>query len=228
MQAHDYPGTFLVIEGADGSGTTTQSKRLAEELDAYYTAEPTEGDIGGKIERMISGGGYSAEAIALAFAADRMVHLEEEIIPRLEEGRTVVCDRYYHSSLVYQPALGADYSWVRGLNRAAWTPDLTVILDISSNEALSRIEKREHEVTEDTVPETEDNQSRLNFFIREEDNIFENLSFQEKVVLGYRRLADRLDEQVALVDSSQPMDDVFSDVMAALDSNLEGFQAPDS
>jgi len=184
MQEQEYPGTFIVVEGADGAGTTTQSERLAERLDAHWSCEPTDDPIGEEVDRLISEDGYSAEAIALAFAADRMVHLEDEIIPRLEDGETVVCDRYYHSSLVYQPALGADPDWVESLNMYTLQPDLTIIIDLEAETGMERVADRGHD-----------------------DNIFEELEFQSTVVLGYRRLSDEMDEAV-LIDGRRSIDDV--------------------
>lgn len=197
MREEDYPGTFIVIEGADGAGTTTQAEKLAEELDAYYTCEPSDSKPGEKVEEMISSGDHSAESIALMFAADRMIHLEEEVIPKLEEGKTVVCDRYYHSSLVYQPALGAEYEWVKELNRDAVTPDLTVILDISADTGMSRMESRGMD-----------------------ENIFESLDFQEEVVARYQELKEGLDEQIIVVDSSQSIEEVFSSVKSSVENRL--------
>ncbi len=195
MRSQDFPGTFIVVEGADGAGTTTQAERLAEELGAYYTAE--HGDrreeatkIGEKVEEMISSDSYSAEAIALAFAADRMVHLEEVVIPKLEKGKTVVSDRYYHSSLVYQPALGADFDWVMDVNRFAVVPDFTIVLDVSAETGMSRIDSR-----------------------GSDGNIFEEMSFQEEVVERYRGLPDQLDEDVVLVDGSGSKEEVFQGVL---------------
>lgn len=189
MKKEKFPGTFIVVEGADGAGTTTQSKKLAEELDAYWTYEPAGNKMGEKVDEMISSEDYSPEAIALGFAADRMVHLEEEVVPRLKEGETVVCDRYYHSSLVYQPVLGADFDWVKELNRNALTPDVTVVLDVSADTGMERVGERGRD-----------------------GNIFEKLSFQEKVVVRYRELSDRLDEGIEVVDASQSKEEVFSDI----------------
>lgn len=202
MKENDYPGTFIVIEGADGSGTTTQSQVLAKELGAERTAEHGERRqsqelIGQKVEEMISKDGYSAEAIALGFAADRMVHLEERIIPLLKEGKTVVCDRYYHSSLVYQPTLGAEYDWVEKINREAVEPDLTLILDISAETGMERIDSR-----------------------GSDDNIFEDLDFQQEVVERYRRLPERLEENIVLADSSQEIDEVAEEVREKVDENI--------
>lgn len=199
MRENDFPGTLIVIEGADGSGTTTQSKRLAEELDAERTAEHgerREGEnlIGRKVEQMISEEGYSPEAIALGFAADRMVHLEEKLIPLLKEGKTVVCDRYYHSSLVYQPTLGAEFEWVKEVNREAIEPDVTVVLDVEAETGMERIDSR-----------------------GSDDNIFEDLSFQQEVVERYRRLPKKLDENVVLIDSSQSIEEVALEVDEAVE-----------
>lgn len=193
MKEQDFPGTFIVVEGADGAGTTTQSKKLADELDAYWTYEPAGNKVGEKVDEMISCEDYSPEAIALGFAADRMVHLEEEIISRLENGETVVCDRYYHSSLVYQPVLGAEFDWVKKLNKEALKPDLTVILDVSAEEGMGRVQSR-----------------------GEDGNIFEKLDFQQKVVLKYRQLQDRLDEDIEIVDSSKPIGKVSESVKQSL------------
>jgi len=195
MKEHNFPGTFIVFEGADGSGTTTQAERLVEELDAHYTAE--HGDrredatkIGEKVEEMISTGDYSAEAIALGFAADRIVHLEDIVIPLLKEGKTVVSDRYYHSSLVYQSALGADRNWVEQLNDHALVPDLTIILDVSAEEGMFRIDER-----------------------GSDGNIFEDMSFQQEVVARYRKLPEELDENITVVDGSKSKDEVFEAVI---------------
>jgi dTMP kinase len=189
VREEDYPGRFIVVEGADGAGTTTQSEKLAEELDAHYTAEPTDNRIGEKVEELISKDGRSAATVALAFAADRMVHLEEEVIPKLEEGETVVCDRYYHSSLVYQPTLGAEFDWVKELNRAALKPDVTFILDISAEVGMERVDERGRD-----------------------ENIFEKLSFQQEVVERYKKLPKKLEERIEIVDGSRPKDEVYRSI----------------
>lgn len=208
MRSQEYPGTFIVIEGADGAGTTTQSKKLAEKLDAHWTSEPTSGKVGQKVEEMIRSDDYSAESIALAFAADRMLHLEEEVIPRLEKGETVVSDRYYYSSVIYQTAFGAEYEWVVELNSNILVPDLAVVLDVSSEEAFSRLRERE---SDKINPENfeEENQSRLDMFSVDSDVVFENLDFQQEVVRRYQRLDERLEEDIFYVDASKGIEEVF-------------------
>ncbi len=189
MKNQGFSGNFIVVEGADGAGTTTQAKKLAEKLNAHYTYEPAGNKVGKKVDEMISSGNYSPEAIALGFAADRMLHLEEEVIPRLKDGETVVCDRYYHSSLVYQPVLGAEFGWVKELNTEAIKPDLTIILDISAETGMGRVKER-----------------------GKDGNIFEELDFQEKVVVKYRELEENLDERIELIDSSGSKEEVFASI----------------
>ncbi len=189
MRQKDYSGKFIVVEGIDGAGTTTQAKKLAEYMGAHYTFEPADNEVGKKIDELISSNDYSPETIALAFAADRMVHLEEEVIPRLKKGETVVCDRYYHSSLCYQPAMGLSLDWVKVLNKNALTPDKTIVLSLAASEGMNRVEQR-----------------------GKDDNIFEELSFQERVEKRYESLGDNLEEDIIFIDSSQPQDKVFEDI----------------
>jgi dTMP kinase len=196
VKEKEFSGNFIVIEGADGAGTTTQSKRLAEELEAELTFEPTDKTVGRKVDEMISSDDHSPETIALGFAADRMVHLEERVIPWLKKGKTVVSDRYAHSSLVYQPVMGVDKEWVESLNQEALKPDLTVILDISAEVGMSRVEERGHD-----------------------GNIFEEMSFQQKVVKRYREMEDR--EDVVVIDASGSKDEVFEQLKAAVDEKLD-------
>jgi len=195
VKEHDYPGTFIVVEGADGAGTTTQSKKLAERLDAEWTFEPTDKRIGVKVNKMISSEDHSPETVALGFAADRMAHLEDRVIPWLKEGKTVVSDRYYHSSLVYQPVMGADREWVDKLNKEALKPDLTFILDISAEIGMERVDDRGRD-----------------------GNIFEQLSFQEKVVNRYRKLEN---ESTILVDASNPEEEVFKEIKSQVEQNID-------
>jgi dTMP kinase len=99
---------FIALEGIDGSGTTTQKARLAAALrdrglDVLETFEPSEGPLGTMARGMLRGDDPAApDLLALVFAADRLEHLSRCIEPALAAGRTVICDRYVLSSLVYQ------------------------------------------------------------------------------------------------------------------------------
>lgn len=137
-------GFFLVIEGIDGSGKTTQSIRLCEGLrsEGYkvlYTAEPSEDPIGLFIkEKALANGKFPPEVEVLLFAADRFEHQRNVIIPALNDGSIVVCDRYFYASLAYQGAQGVDLDWIREVNSFVLKPDLAVYLDVPPEEALSR------------------------------------------------------------------------------------------
>lgn len=152
-------GRLIVVEGIDGSGGTTQSRRLVESLravglDARHTVEPSRGAVGTLvrtlIERRASSSGPEPATgwatMALLFAADRLHHLSTEVIPALEAGVTVVSDRYDLSSLVYQSLTAPDGSralaWIRELNRHALRPDLTLVLGLSVDIAEARRRER--------------------------------------------------------------------------------------
>ena len=137
-------GLFLVVEGIDGAGTTTQARLLADWLRAggrrvVLTAEPTDGPVGRVIRdilrgRMVAGG---EEAMALLFAADRALHLHQTVLPAVREGAIVVSDRHYLSSLAYQ-GVETEMDWVALLNSKFPRPDLTMLLDIPAEVALAR------------------------------------------------------------------------------------------
>jgi dTMP kinase len=140
---------FVVLEGIDGSGTTTQLGRLTAHLEsrgrrAHPTREPSAGPVGRLLRELLTGqhalpGGAPADgqAMALLFAADRRDHLRREIEPTLAAGLDVVSDRYLLSSLAYQ-AEEADRGWVAGLARDVRNPDLTILLDVPVAVAAAR------------------------------------------------------------------------------------------
>jgi len=142
-------GFFLVFEGIDGAGTTSQQRWLCERLTAlgrafHKTAEPTGNPVGRLIRGVLRGehAPFSPHALALLFAADRADHLSREIEPALAEGKIVVCDRYVLSSLAYQTVAGVPIELVRQLNAPFRTPDLTVYFDLPVEIAAQRRAKR--------------------------------------------------------------------------------------
>ncbi|MEW5852146.1 MAG: dTMP kinase [Myxococcota bacterium] len=139
-------GFFLVIEGIDGAGTTTQCQRLVTRLKeagerARFTFEPSRGPIGKRIRRFLKSGANGKAldpgALALMFAADRLEHLQREVAPALGKGEVVVCDRYVLSSLAYQGSF-LPVDWVAQLNARAPAPDLTVLVEVDVEEATRR------------------------------------------------------------------------------------------
>ncbi|MDE1855036.1 MAG: dTMP kinase [Candidatus Micrarchaeota archaeon] len=141
-------GLFIVFEGLDGAGVTTQSSLLEAYLrkkgyKTLLTKEPTTGLIGSVIKEVLKkNGGASYKSIQLLFCADRARHLEDVILPALEQGKIVVCDRYMFSTLAYGFASGVDTHWLYNVNREFRMPDLTIFVDVSPDLSISRIEKR--------------------------------------------------------------------------------------
>jgi dTMP kinase len=162
--ANAHPGALIVIEGIDGSGSTTQSEMLLGWLrrvgiPGTPTCEPSKGPIGRTLRlhlgKHLELGGPQAEA--LAFAADRMDHVTSEIEPALAGGITVVSDRYYLSSLAYQ-ALGCDLAWLREINRFALRPDMTVFLSVPVDVGVARFSGR---ATRERFEEDRDELARI-------------------------------------------------------------------
>ncbi|MBN2798005.1 MAG: dTMP kinase [Deltaproteobacteria bacterium] len=139
---------FLVLEGLDGAGTTTQSARLVQWLGGLGlavqpTREPTGGPVGRLIRTTLRGepGSPRVESLPWLFAADRADHLHRLVEPALARGAWVVSDRYLHSSLAYQ-SLTQPMEQVLALNATFRAPDLTLFLDVSVDACLRRIEAR--------------------------------------------------------------------------------------
>lgn len=142
-------GKLICIEGIDGSGKTTQAKRLVKNLrsrgyDAVYTTEPSDGKIGSLIRDFVLSrkNRISVALEALLFAADRVDHVRAVVEPLLKQGKIVVCDRYVCSSLAYQGAAGLDLNWMDCINRFALKPNLTLFLDVSLEVGLSRLRRK--------------------------------------------------------------------------------------
>ena len=149
-------GLFIVFEGIDGAGTTTQCRLLADRLRSeapdrpvHETAEPSGGPIGTQIrhvlkERVVATTAlglrqpFDRKALALLFAADRLDHVACEIEPLVEAGWVVMSDRYVLSSLTYQ-GMDAPPVWVAAINRFAPAPDLMIFLEVSPEDAWKRI-----------------------------------------------------------------------------------------
>lgn len=142
-------GRFIVIEGIDGAGKTTQIQLLADKLRAegrsvFVTAEPTSSVSGGLLRDALGGiSNRTACEMAALFVLDRIFHNVNPggINAMIEKGVDVICDRYYYSSLAYQGSQ-TDFDWVCRMNLDCpeiRTPDLCIFLDLAPTESLKRI-----------------------------------------------------------------------------------------
>ena len=141
-------GVFIVIEGLDGSGKTTQATILAKKLyrnhNIMLTAEPSRGKIGTFIREscLYEEKRLPTEAEALLFAADRIEHMQNEINPALDEGKIVICDRYVYSSLSYQGSAGLSLDWIKTINACALQPDFAIFIDVDPKRVLERLKRK--------------------------------------------------------------------------------------
>jgi dTMP kinase len=196
-------GKFLVLEGIDGSGTTTQLDRAVSYVSslghpAVATREPSTGPIGRLLREALLGrlgmpddGGMDGRTMALLFAADRIDHLQREIEPQLAAGTTVISDRYLLSSLAYQ-AEEAEREWVLNLARGILRPDMTVFLDLPIEVAAQRRQAAGRPVER-----------------------YDGDSYLAKVSANYRALA-RQDPSVVTLDGAATKDEVTTAMCRAI------------
>ncbi len=204
-------GRFVVLEGIDGAGTTTQVARLAERLrkaggaQVRSTREPSDGPIGSLVRQVLTGRIVAPEGrapgwatMALLFAADRMDHVESEIEPFLAAGGVMISDRYDASSLAYQSVSSGSggekaVEWIRSLNRHAMRPDLTVVVDLASDLAAERRASR-----------------------GEAAQLYEQNEVQRALSVFYRELAAHMpDDRIVVVDGKGSVDDVHNRIYEA-------------
>jgi dTMP kinase len=187
---------FIVIEGIDGAGTTTQCQRLAQHFGLHLTREPSDRAIGTLIRRVLRRevAGVDERAVALLFAADRVDHVEAEIAPMLA-ARSVISDRYVMSSIVYQ-SLGVDRAFVAEINRYARRPDLTILVDVDPNIAAARRAGRGGP-----------------------GERYEDDRTQERVAAAYR--AEASHHGAVIVDGNGDADSVFAALVPLVQSCLE-------
>ena len=195
-------GKFIVFEGIDGSGKSTQIKRLAKNLEARrikckQTLEPTFGMVGEILHDILSGKRVADPKVtASLFVADRLDHIlndEDGVLKSLNEGKTVICDRYYFSSYAYQ-SVEVPRDWVVAANRLAaeiLRPDATIFIDISAEVAMDRISKN-----------------------REETELYENLERLARVREGYFSAFELLkaEEKIFVVDGNRSIDEIEKEI----------------
>jgi len=199
-------GLFITIEGPDGAGKSTQIELLKEYFknqgkDIVITREPGGTEISEKIRSIILDNANTAMADtteALLYAASRAQHVHQKIIPALKEGKVVICDRFVHSSLVYQGiGRGLGVEEVKAINNfgiEGIKPDVTLFFDISPETALKR--------------KTKNNEGdRL-------EN--EKVDFHKRVYEGYKRLIEKYPEEFTLIDANGTIEEIHKTVIKAI------------
>ena len=196
-------GIFLTFEGPDGSGKTTISKYVAEELlkmgyDVIYSREPGGIDIAEQIRDVVlnpKNTAMDAKTEALLYAASRRQHFVEKIKPALESGKIVICDRFVESSLAYQGCgrqIGIEEIYqINEFAIEGWLPDATIFLDISPVVGLSRIESRA-------------NKDRLDQ---------ETTDFHKRVYEGYQEVLNRYRDRIDVIDASLDVETVKANAL---------------
>jgi len=197
-------GLFITLEGGEGSGKTTVSQRLlqqlaSERISAIYTREPGGIPIAEKIREVILDPEHiemDPRTEALLYAAARRQHLIEKVIPALQEGKVVLCDRFIDSSVVYQGfarQIGQEEIWnINQFATEGLMPDLTFFFDIAPEEGMKRIaaDKNRHV-------------DRLDL---------EGSSFHQKVYEGYHLQMTQHPERIFPIDATQKLEQVVADV----------------
>lgn len=205
-------GKFITIEGTDGSGKSTQIELLMDYLrkkgaDVIFTREPGGTQISEKIREIIldvDNSEMTGITEALLYAAARSQHVEEKIIPALEAGKIIVCDRFVDSSIAYQGAArGIGAEKIMGINEAALhgiMPDMTLFFDLSPEKGILR---KKNERALDRLEK-------------------EKMDFHEKVYEGYKNLCKKYPERIKPIDADRSIDEVHSEVIEVIDGLLKG------
>lgn len=194
MQKHFFPGRFIVFEGLDGSGQSTQAKKLRDYLkrggfNVIVTKEPTSGIIGRLIKRRLQDKwNCSMETLQLLFCADRADHLNKEIVPYLKRGYFVICDRYAFSTIAYGALEIKDWKWLKSLNKNFILPDIVFLLKVSPSTCIKRIMKRKKSKT-----------------------IFEKEILLKRVWRNYEKLSKEF-PNVCVINGEKGIPQVFEDI----------------
>jgi len=209
---------FITLEGIEGSGKTTQIRHMKEFLTGkgfacVATREPGGTKVGQKIRAiLLDPESKDMEPLVelLLYIADRAQHVKEIVLPLLSAGKTVICDRYYDATVVYQGfARGIDIGLIHELHRSILNnlkPDMTILLDLPSDVGLSRAWKQI------------ENGTRTGFETRFEE---EALVFHEKVRSGYLKLSRLEPERFRVVDASKDEDQVRKDIINILSAEYK-------
>ena len=201
-------GLFIVFEGGEGSGKSTTLDKIYdwmidEKIDCIKTREPGGIKISEQIRSVIldsSNTEMDGKTEALLYAAARRQHLVEKVIPALQNGKIVLCDRFIDSSLSYQGyARGLGIEEIYSINKFAignYMPDISVLFDLDPQVGLDRINKNKNREV-----------NRLDL---------EKLDFHNKVREGYHKILEKNNDRMIKIDASKSIDDVFEEVKSII------------
>ena len=202
------PQGFLVLDGVNGAGKTTQLKLLSQYLlqlgkDVVCTREPGAGDLGAELRRIVLSGQYQIDPVAelLLFEADRAQHVSGLIRPALKSGKIVISDRYYYSSEAFQGyGRGLDLQMVQSLNDIAiqgLRPDLCIILDLDPAQGLARANSRNAATGISTEKD------------RMEDI---EIDFHRRLRQGFLKIAENCPEPCLVIDANQSPEAIWETI----------------
>ena len=197
-------GLFITIEGPDGSGKSTQLKKLCSFLkkrraDFVFTREPGGTAVGERIREIVLDKNHPEMddlTEAMLYAAQRTQHVREMILPALMEGKIVICDRFVDSSLVYQGyarGLGEDVKTINDMAIKGAVPDITFLIMVDPETGRRRMKERDMDRLEQLAED-----------------------FHERVYEGYMKLAEKEPNRFFIVDGSLSPNEVFEKIKEKL------------
>jgi dTMP kinase len=210
-------GLFIVFEGIDGSGSSTQAELLKEELKAKahsaseitFTTEPTSGPIGHLIREIMTGRLRTSNnplhddrLLAYLFAADRQDHLYNSvngIVNRLQRGEVVISTRYFLSSLAYHSSTEHEYQLVKMMNDDFVLPNITFYLDCPVDIAVERLKRRSHLEK------------------------YENVEKLKEVSSAYKKAIGDYQGQIEVIDGTLPIQTIRNIINQTINSVINGF-----
>lgn len=213
-------GLFITFEGTEGTGKSTQAALLGETLEregreVVLTREPGGSALGRKLRTILLGSRKSAPAPLaelFLYAADRAQHMTDVVLPALEAGRVVICDRFADATLAYQGyGRGLDHALIASLNAEATfgrIPDLTLLLDFE--EVHLGLERAAGRNRREGVEGVEDRFER------------EDLDFHRRVRSGYLAIAGSEPERCRVFDAALPVEELQGQIRTAVRERLPG------
>lgn len=192
---------YIVLEGIDGAGKSTQAVLLGNWLNeqGYITkkiVEPTQSDIGKLIRKELlnpeSTNDINQQRLTLLFAADRLTLKQEILNVKNSKRKILISDRSFYSSICYQNNSSIDTKWIYEVNHHTPRPDLTLLLDLNEKEAIGRCDREE---------------------------VFENIQFLEKTRKNYLKLLD-VENNIEVVDASKSLEEVQDNIRKIVQEKL--------